>query len=1280
MGLPFLFSQSSSLTGTRYLAAGQAVKLYVDSARSLGLAAAVYVHERHLAESATPENWTAWIPTLPDYPVANPKDRRLVAAIANYAAVDRNTVSLAPGVLPQAWNQGSQSRSLVAVDLADEQGKLDANSLGPQGWKMLFAKVGIEDWDDSKVAAADRLAANYVHYDNSGNPVPHNDPSDAGQLADGLAAARGKKAFGRLDDLLSVIASTNGYGSGGVGGPHPVVRDPLSRGELAKLAPYLTVQTLGQARGGVADLGNLIEWVGAPYDMLMPDVPQGEAIVGLDSWIESPTRRAGFLSVGGGASMNVYQIQRGGAGPLTTGSGDGLWLRIPPTLNVNTAAAKLRDTDMHPAGVGAIPAPPAGEPDTAPRYAFNSIGELMSAVADKRIGPLWPSGSHLQEWPAWTVASLGVVGVEARATIFDAAGNPLADARRQAVVQSVPQEGFVERRWLTQGQFDDLNRSRAASRMMSWPIATNRDLAQSPDDPADPVDAKPDTGLATKVLRDVSWQQPQVATHLPINWRLTLGGDQAVTGVDVLQSAPSSRIDTLTAAPVLSDDLKPDGLVVESATQLGYSTEANGPLNVVDVTSSELASQHLSLWFQPQEDWSTALGDPVCIAEARSAPSNTGAMHRVSSPAQPGDPQSQNYFGIWYDPQQEALIFVYAPPTIEWTVANSGELASPDNPWTPDIDERCLTPYTAEILRAAFPTGGSFPQPSAISVNRLLNPPQPTRTTSAAWPLFSANRIVHVYKCPPILRKWQWYHLQLCIGTGRPGGMAMLLDGLAGRDVTRVSGSSAIFQPGDQATLPALILEDPLTAVDIPSAPAGVANAELKKMYPDKITVSVPAIAAGLTVFDMLPAPGVIQVGHEYIGYEEISGGLTGGPADLRQCARGLRQGTRTDATLAIEQWPGTRAHAVGDMVLPGDVRLRLNGGRLYGGGCDLADPLLNGDPTNFQVWAMLKKAVGGGNNAVGDNLPVELDPGAGGIAFAQWPNEGIVRVFDPARSDIIYYYFKKNGTNNQFTFSNIADPTSGNVVGDWRAVGSPPARSLAFSYGGNDQPIIWLVSMHLAGPDPTLAVNGQPPYPYPLGLGTQPSAKPCYVQLTRATGDIEWVAYQTILYHTTKGGGYLVNSGGWGLYRNQGQAAADTTLRIARGRQRTAFEAGNYAGVGPQMDVYPNGIDLNDEGVALVHTGTARPALAAPRTFPIGTKVIPVQTEFEHAGTRLLPGDVVTIQPLAGGAPLQRTVRFVSTDGYGSPTLTAAQRKAYDVRMAILPLMTISSTPNVRF
>ena len=158
MGLPFLFSQSSSLSGTRYLAAGQAVRLYADSARNLGIAVAVYAHERHLADSytlgsSTPaiptEGWTAWVPTLADYP-NGPSigiDKRLITAISDYGIIDRNIVALAPQVLPQGWNppptDTKQSRSVIGVTLSDEQGKLDINSLGPQGWKALFAKVQV---------------------------------------------------------------------------------------------------------------------------------------------------------------------------------------------------------------------------------------------------------------------------------------------------------------------------------------------------------------------------------------------------------------------------------------------------------------------------------------------------------------------------------------------------------------------------------------------------------------------------------------------------------------------------------------------------------------------------------------------------------------------------------------------------------------------------------------------------------------------------------------------------------------------------------------------------------------------------------------------------------------------------------------------------------------------------------------------------------------------------------------------------------------------------------
>jgi type II secretory pathway pseudopilin PulG len=265
LGLPFLFSQSSSLTGARYLAAGQAARLYADSARNLGIAAAIYAHEFSMVDDATlgtntRSGWTAWIPFLNDYPATQPVDQRAVAPIANFSGESRNVVHLQPEALPGDWNQpaaNGRARTLVGVSLSDECGKLDANSLGPVAWDVLLKQVlgPAADPDDTQINAADRDAAGYK---TGTPPTLYEDGNALGQLAEGFAHQRMQGPFKALDDLLKVEPFI-AHGSIKAPNGHRIARRPLTRAELDLLRPYLTVHTLGQAGGGVIELGNVVD-------------------------------------------------------------------------------------------------------------------------------------------------------------------------------------------------------------------------------------------------------------------------------------------------------------------------------------------------------------------------------------------------------------------------------------------------------------------------------------------------------------------------------------------------------------------------------------------------------------------------------------------------------------------------------------------------------------------------------------------------------------------------------------------------------------------------------------------------------------------------------------------------------------------------------------------------------------------------------------------------------------------------------------------------------------
>ena len=78
------------------------------------------------------------------------------------------------------------------------------------------------------------------------------------------------------------------------------------------------------------------------------------------------------------------------------------------------------------------------------------------------------------ERPPLGILSSGVFAIDADATVTDVLGRPSSQASRRDIVQALPQELLLERRWRTQGAFHQLVYGRYASQMQAWPVAYER--------------------------------------------------------------------------------------------------------------------------------------------------------------------------------------------------------------------------------------------------------------------------------------------------------------------------------------------------------------------------------------------------------------------------------------------------------------------------------------------------------------------------------------------------------------------------------------------------------------------------------------------------------------------------------------------------------------------------------------------------------------------------------------------------------------------------------------
>lgn len=217
IGLPFLFSQSASLSGTRSFAHSQQAQAGRATAEDLGIGAAFYAVRGYLPQGGTAENTN--LNNIPGgYTPANEPRRR--------------TLDLSPA--GHAFNPAEpRNTALLGLSLEDESGKLDPNHMDTEVWDRLLQAVGIGDWDDG-----------------TGN---NKDTDGDGQLAYALATVRFNQNIcpeGRITRFEQLLEAT----------PMPLgVRHPLTRSELAQLRPYLTLAPVGQGREGLIDVGTIVK-------------------------------------------------------------------------------------------------------------------------------------------------------------------------------------------------------------------------------------------------------------------------------------------------------------------------------------------------------------------------------------------------------------------------------------------------------------------------------------------------------------------------------------------------------------------------------------------------------------------------------------------------------------------------------------------------------------------------------------------------------------------------------------------------------------------------------------------------------------------------------------------------------------------------------------------------------------------------------------------------------------------------------------------------------------
>ncbi len=1334
LGLPFLFSQSMGLAGTRTLQAAQTAHIYGITAQNFGSAIAVYGTQDHWLTNKT-QPWTALQIYLSDFPLG-PTSTPLLAT-------PLNTVSQIP-VNPGAVGfNPTGAKALIGTTISDESGRISANTLGPKGWTEVLKSVNIMDWDDSEVV----LPAGF--YPNA----QLDDYNPTGQLVDAIMALRLRMGpFTKLDDLLG--ADPRQLFSQKI--PITEFRPRLSRAELARLGTILTFHNPAPGRG-LIDLGNVVaECTDNSFThFLLTDMPEG--LLADESWLESesvkPGNQRAWAYVGssvqnnaqGNALMrnslfssntNAQGIMHGGSGNAFGKVGDGLALAAPPSINIHEIGAAERLVEPYkdwpvipllpaPAGIRTYPDLYALTLAAASIYSFSG-GELLKPF-------MGPDTARRERQPA-SLATSGVFRVQSASTVRDSAGNIAAQETRTSIVQAVPQEQALELRWNSQDTLELLSRQRWTSAMESRPKAINRIIDLKPDiTPYPSIAPNSSGGLSPATLPTLADNAAAGSTrtapvHLNITWRSTFGRDKAVAAGDERKDSRAVLPETTVSNQADDDALETEGVMLRQDKVVAISLDApapaapqSGPLTRVmygALMDQEMSSRHLSFWFKQTTDWTT--GAVVPIMEVRMPVDITATLAvdaagkcittEAGGVTNPGSNSQQNYVGLYFDPKPFSaapdatirkltmLALCISAPSAEHKVAplyNMGD----DITFIPGankfdlfagVDERSLTgPLSlAPILGDTFSRRSNF--------SRLLKD----------------NRVMHGVILPKEgLEKHRWYHVQIALGTGQPGSVAVVLDGLPGRDLTAVDDPGLKPKAGDRFTVPALLLATTVLAREnLPGTDLEMRDT----IFPLKIEVKVPSILglAGLRVEELIPARGMIRVGDEYIRYGTMTPNSDWKmPATLNACARGQRQNTQTDSAIPAYQWPATQRHEVGSLVVPGDFYVALADtippatpnrdtflSHLYSGASTLSDDFKNGDPDpktsigandlilQWQTWAVFSGGTPNPdplileNTFTGGDITLTTPPN---VPISAWPkNGGVVRLLtDAGMVAVIYYHYDKVVGNKLINLQPLVDSTNAPLPGfDYR--GLAPTTDV-FGYSTKSDavpPLVWLVSMAVEG-DQWTEVEGRPPFPYPVDAAPsraalqatqnpKPARAPCMAQLLAPNGRCEWISYQTIVLDKTTIRSYLVNSGGWGW----AEESVTHNAVIARGQQRSAF-----------MGTYPYRVEQFKPDYTPVFPAPSIPSAVpihdgAAATFPaVDTVVVPVQTENDVAGHWFEAGDVVTLTPKIRGEPkalpipprvdglpfrpVQRIIRFVSHDGFGRANQLPATRKPYDAK-----------------
>lgn len=1254
LALPFLFSQTASVAGSRAAAWDGVARRGSDRAMNLANAMAVYATGLHRSPGLASQLGMAQLAYV-QLPQQIGDD---IGAIRYPSFADNSWRSLL--VTGETWAlpdlAGPDSAAAVhGAVVEDESRRIDPNCLDMYGWAVVLKRAGIEDpwtvqwhWDLAKPnngywtkLTFGRLARALTYW------RPSNGSQRYNRLEDLLGAdpqqpeswygvsshlgcvhfgpmwnypVRGQSgwptpgqtvedsaSFGRdvaeVDPNVKYL-DVNGNGVRDAGDSDDTVNmgwrvAPLTQAEMERLRPHLSFLVPGQGRSGLIDIGTVVaaenrsgDWWGVVTDELAPpDTGVVGGYVRIDrTWTRSRTAASRHLDNGWARA------------------GDPLALDALPALNINTVPSSSGMTRLFLAQNYA-----ASESDSDYQTRLEAYGWPQDPIDSpvttlggmpflRWLDPRTGDGITTFERPPVGIAGFGIVAIEGLATARDQLGNAVGQRRRRIVAQAVPQERPVEAAWTSQGDFEALLRLRHGSWMVAGPHPTNRiadwgndgGTRQAQDmqalDGPGWMEPAPLCSFGVKV--SISGTNYSQQLMVPLDWRVPFGLTRAQPWADVLKPVDAAQVGNGTGPTDQPAQLRSSGTSVGALTAQGLRLR-NGDVLAYTINDSAGPLRFGTGGDEHGEMRARHVSMRFSLPSLRSG--DTVVLMESRSQVDGADSDA---------PDRPAT-----PPGATFGVGDAA--SEQQNLWRVEYrdSDRMLVLVMANAAlpwsaadRTRFGVGWSMPEdndPDAVS---------DPRCGSTGSPFAPADPVANVefrYKVPDGLSAGQWYHLQVYCASDRPGMHGLILDGVIGRDLTRpVSGAARL---GDHYTFPCLRL-----AGEITTSPTAVQSAGGSALDAS-ISVSV-TYPADLSLSQLLPERGLVRIDDEYLSYAGISG--SGGTGTLSGVRRARRIATNQavppippvpPSTTSTPQvallYPLLQQHADGAIVTPGWTRIDGATGRWLRG------------------YGMLKQDFQKDPQTGSGTLPASTFPATGGTitvvptppSTATWPEHGILA--------LTYTRLPPNGgATVRAAFTRSGGPGSNVLELDWDDAGTDAvldARPAFTDITGFDA---LLISMHIDGVVTNLDVDADGTDDIMWGAAAQ--------LLDQSTGACEWVRIDGICDRGPTAR-FLVNTTGWNMVNGSTDYTTDPDPSAQpRGAMRTPQKTTAWA-------------------------GTTRSIL-----------VLPVQHALSHRG-RLESGDVMTAVPdtVVVGAkrhePVQLVVRHAARDGY--PAIADAG-EAYEV------------------